>query len=204
MQSSVLRCMTMKKKIVVVDDHDAVRELLCRYLERQPEYEVVGQAGTGLDAIRIFEKTSPNVAISELLLPELCGQEVISQVRRDFPEIRMVIFTGTSDTTMLANALRSEPDGIVHKSERLEILLVALRTVSVGGRFYSPKLNKSVDRSELGSAQALSAREIEVLQSIAGPNGADHAGYHSTRVSFDFPSRRMGRGRLGAVHDFSR
>jgi len=68
---------------------------------------------------------------------------------------------------VLANALRSEPDGIVHKSERLEILLDALRTVSVGGRFYSPKLNKSVDRSELGPGQALSAREIEVMQSIA-------------------------------------
>jgi DNA-binding NarL/FixJ family response regulator len=160
-------CMTMKKKIVIVDDHDAVRELLCRYLERLPEYEVVGQAGTGLDAIRVFKKTSPNVAVIDLLLPQLCGQEVILRVRREFPEMRVVVFTGASDATVLANALRSKPDGIVHKSERLEILLVALRTVSIGGRFYSPKLNKSLDRTELGSAQALSAREIEVMQSIA-------------------------------------
>jgi DNA-binding NarL/FixJ family response regulator len=159
--------MTMKKKIVVVDDHDAVRELLCRYLERLPEYEVVGQAGTGLDAIRVFKKISPNVAIIDVLLPQLCGHEVILRVRREFPEMRVVVFTGASDATVLANVLRSEPDGIVHKSEQLEILLVALRTVSVGGRFYSPKLNKSVDRPEWGSAQALSAREIEVMQSIA-------------------------------------
>ena len=159
--------MTMKKKIVIVDDHDAVRELLCRYLERLPEYEVVGQADTGLDAIRVFRKTSPNIAIIDLLLPQLCGQEVILRVRREFPEIRVVVFTGASEATVLTNALRSEPDGIVHKSERLEILLVALRTVSVGGRFYSPKLNKSVDRSEFGLPQALSAREIEVMQSIA-------------------------------------
>ena len=68
---------------------------------------------------------------------------------------------------MLANALRSEPDGIVHKSEPLEMLLFALRTVSVGGRFFSPKLNQVVDHSELGSTQTLSAREIEVMQSIA-------------------------------------
>ena len=156
----------MKKKIVIIDAYDAVRELLCRYLERLPEYEVVGQARTGLDAIRVFKKTSPNVAIISLLLPQLCGHEVILRVRREFPEMRVVVFTGASDATVLANALRSEPDGIVHKSERLEILLDALRTVSVGGRFYSPKLNKSVDRSELGPAQALSAREIEVMQSI--------------------------------------
>jgi DNA-binding NarL/FixJ family response regulator len=157
----------MKKRIVIVDDHDAVRELLCRFLERLPEYEVVGQAGTGLEAIRLFKNTSPNVAIIELLLPQLCGHEVILRVRREFPKIRIVVFTRASDTSVLANALRSEPDGTVHKSEPLEMLLFALRTVSVGGRFFSPKLNQFVDHSELGSAQTLSAREIEVMQSIA-------------------------------------
>jgi DNA-binding NarL/FixJ family response regulator len=157
----------MKKRIVIVDDHEAVRELLCRFLERSPDYEVVGQAGTGLEAIRLFRNTSANVAIIDLLLPQLCGHEVILRVRREFPEIRIVVFTGASDTSVLANALRSEPDGVVHKSERLEMLLFALNTVSVGGRFFSPKLSHFVDHSELGSAQTLSPREIEVMQSIA-------------------------------------
>jgi len=156
-----------KHTIVIVDHHDAFRELLCCYLERLPEYEVVGEANTGLDAIRMFERTSPNIAIIDPLLPQLCGHEVISRIRREFPEIRVVVFTGTWDATVLANALRSEPDGIVHKSERLEILLVALRTVSIGGRFFSPKLKRSIDYPKVGSAQALSAREIEVMQSIA-------------------------------------
>ncbi len=157
----------MKRRIVIVDDHDAVRELLCRYLERLPEYEVVGVAGTELEAIRVIRKASPHLAIIDLLLPQLCGHEVILRVRKEFPEIRIVVFTSASDASVLASALRSEPDGIVHKSERLEMLLCALRTVSVGGRFFSPKLNQVVDHSELGSTQALSAREIEVMQSIA-------------------------------------
>lgn len=157
----------MKKRIVIVDHHDAIRELLCRFLERLSEYEVVGQAGTGLEGIRLLKETSPNVAIIDLLLPQLCGHEVILRVRREFPEVRILVFTGASDTNVLANALRSEPHGIVHKSEPLEMLLFALRTVSVGGRFFSPRLDLSVDHSELGSAQALSAREIEVMQSIA-------------------------------------
>ena len=157
----------MKRRIVIVDDHDAVRELLCRYLEGLPEYEVVGQAGTGLEAIRVLKKTSPHLAIIDLLLPQLCGHEVISRARREFPEIRIVVFTRASDTSMLARALQSAPDGIVHKSEPLEMLLVALRTVSVGGRFFSPKLNQSFDHSELGSTRTLSAREVEVMQSIA-------------------------------------
>jgi DNA-binding NarL/FixJ family response regulator len=111
--------------------------------------------------------TCINVLIIELVLPELCGHEVISRVRREFPGIRVVVFTGASDTSMLANALRSEPNGFVHKSEPLETLLFALRAASVGGRFFSPKVNHLVAHSELGATHALSAREIEVMQSIA-------------------------------------
>ena len=130
-------------------------------------YRVVGQAGTGLDAIRLFEKTSPNLAIIELHLSQLSGHEVLSRARRKLPGMRIVVFTGISDKIVLTKALQAGPDGIVHKSELLEILLVALRTVSVGGRFFSPKLNHSVDHSEIGPARVLSAREIEVMQSIA-------------------------------------
>jgi two-component system, NarL family, response regulator NreC len=154
---------TMKKKVVVVDRQESVRELLCRYLERSSEYEVVGQAGTGLGAIRLLKRTSANVAIIDLVLPELCGHEVISRLRKEIPKLRIVVFTSVSDTNVLASALRSKPDGFVLKSEPLEILLSALRTVSFGGRFFSPEAN----HSELRRTQALSTREIEVLQSIA-------------------------------------
>jgi NarL family two-component system response regulator YdfI len=103
----------MKKRIVIVDHHVAVRELLCHYLERSPEYEVVGQAGTGLEAVRLLNATFTNVLLIELVLPELCGREVISRVRREIPGIQIVVFTGASDTSMLAKALRSEPNGFV-------------------------------------------------------------------------------------------
>src|SRR6516225_444478 len=102
----------MKTRIVIVDDHEAVRELLYRFLQRLPEYEVVGQATTGLEAIRLFKHTSTHVAIIDLLLPQLSGHEVILRVRREFPNTRTLVFTGASDTSVLANAWRSEPDGI--------------------------------------------------------------------------------------------
>jgi DNA-binding NarL/FixJ family response regulator len=157
----------MKKRIAIVDAQEAVRELLGHYLGRLSEYEVVGQARTGLDAMRLFKETAPNLVIIDLFLPQLCGLEVLSRVRRELPEMRVVIFTETSDTIVLTKALRAGPDGIVHKSEPLEILLFALRMVSVGGRFFSPKLNQSVNDSGFGPAQILSPREIEVMQSIA-------------------------------------
>ena len=157
----------MKKRIAIVDAQEAVRELLSYFLGRLPEYEVVGEARTGFDAMRLFEKTAPNLAIIDLFLPELCGLEVLSRVRREFPETRVVVFTETSDTIVLTKVLRARPDGIVHKSEPLEILLFAVRMVGAGGCFFSPRLNHSVDHSGFGRAQVLSAREIEVMQSIA-------------------------------------
>ena len=159
--------LAMKKRILIIDHHEAVRELLCRYLERSSEYEIAGQAGNGLEALRLIKKASPNIAIIELLLPHLCGHEVILRARKEVPETGMVVFTGACDSSVLANALRSEPDGIVHKSEPLEILLVAVRTVSAGGRFFSPKLNRYANHLKCGPMQALSGREIEVMQSIA-------------------------------------
>ena len=133
---------------------------------RLSEYEVVGQAGTGLDAMRLFKKTSPNLAIIDLFLPQLCGLEILSRVQRELREIRVVVFTETSDTLVMTKALRGGPDGIIHKSEPLETLLVALLMVSARGRFFSPKLNQSVNDCEFGSVRVLSAREIEVMQSL--------------------------------------
>jgi DNA-binding NarL/FixJ family response regulator len=157
----------MKKSVLLVDDHKAVRELLGRYLEGFPEYKVVGQAGTGLEAIALLRKTEPDLAIIDLVLPELCGHEVILRTRKVLAKTRFLVFTGASARSVLVNALRCDPDGLVHKCEPLEVLLTALRVVTAGGRFFSPKLNQYVSHFEWGAVKALSGREIEIMQSIA-------------------------------------
>ena len=150
----------------MVDYHEAVRELTCRYLERL-DYEVIGQAGTGLEAMRLLKKTAPDLAIVDMFLPELCGQEVISRLRRELSETRILVFTAAYDTAVLSSALRGEPNGMVHKSEPLEVLVLALRIVAFGGRFFSPKISQLLRHSRLAPTQALSGREVEVLQSVA-------------------------------------
>jgi DNA-binding NarL/FixJ family response regulator len=157
----------MKKRIIVADVQQAVRELLCNYLDQLPDFQIVGQTDSGLAVIHLCKTTVPDVVVTELSLSQLCGREVILQVRTELPNIRFVVFTEASDPGVLANGLRSRPDGMVHKSEPLELLLHALRTVSGGGRFLSPKLNRSVDDLKLESGQGLSFREIQVMRSIA-------------------------------------
>ncbi len=156
----------MKRTVVIVDDHEAIRELLGRYLEGL-DYEVIGQAGTGFEAMRLFKEAAPHLAILDIFLPELCGQEVISRRRRELPETRILVFTGAYDTAVLSSALRGGPNGMVHKAEPLEILVFALRIVTAGGRFFSPKISQLLSHSQAAPNQALSAREMEVLQSVA-------------------------------------
>ena len=86
------------------------------------------------------------------------------RIRKELPNMRFVVFMTASHPGVLANCLRSKPDGTVHKSEKLENLLNALRKVSVGERFFSPKFSHSV--GEFESRQFLSRREIDVMQSI--------------------------------------
>jgi DNA-binding NarL/FixJ family response regulator len=156
-----------KKRIVIVEEHEALRELLGRYLELLADFEVVGQAGTGFEAMRLFKETAPNLAIINLCLPELCGQQVIVRTRRELPEMRIVVFTGSWNAGVMKNALQAGPHGMVHQAEPLEVLVFALRTVGAGGRFFSPKISRFLGHTELGPRQALSAREMEIMQSIA-------------------------------------
>jgi DNA-binding NarL/FixJ family response regulator len=156
----------MKRTIVIVDDHQAVRDLMGRYLERL-DYEVIGQAGTGLEAMRLLQKAVPDIVIVDLFLPELCGQEVISRLRRELSKARILVFTGAWEAPVLNSAFRGEPNGMVHKTESLEVLDFALRIIGGGGRFFSPKISKLLRLSQSAPTQALSAREMEVLQSVA-------------------------------------
>jgi DNA-binding NarL/FixJ family response regulator len=159
----------MKKKIVIVDDHEAVGELMGRYLTLL-DYAVVGQAKTGFEALRLIKRTAPELAIIDIFLPELCGQEVIARLRRELPEVRIVVFTAAWDASTLTSALRSEPNGMVHKAEPLEVLILALRTVAAGGRFFSPKISQLICSPQSGGDAPnppLSDREMEVLQSVA-------------------------------------
>ena len=122
----------MKIKIVAVDDQEAIRQLLCDYLDRLPDFQVAGQAATGLEAIQVCKTVFPDIVVIELLLPELSGHEVILRVRKELPNTRFVVFTSALDPAVLANGRRSKPDGMIHKSEPIRILLNALRRVSVG------------------------------------------------------------------------
>jgi DNA-binding NarL/FixJ family response regulator len=157
----------MNYRVVLVDDHAAIRDLLRKLFETQHEFNVVGEAENGIDALRVCRKVMPSLVIIDLLLPHLSGAEVIRRLRSDLPKTRVVVFSAAVDEFDIIQVVESRPHGFVRKAEPLSFLLTALRTVSAGGRFFSPAVDRFLDQSIVEQQSRLSDRETEVLQLIA-------------------------------------
>jgi DNA-binding NarL/FixJ family response regulator len=166
----------MKKRIVIVDDHASVRDMLVCVLRRDNMYDVVGEAGTGLQAMELCSRLHPDLVIVDLMLPELCGAEVLRRLRTELPETRTLVYTGTLNELMVAEAMRSRPNGFVEKSDTLAVLRDAMAAVLSGGSFFSQSAARYLHRSLplKGAAGLLTGREREVLQLIAEGKTGKH------------------------------
>jgi len=159
----------MKKRIVIVDDHVSMRDMLMWVLLHEAEYQIIGQAGSGIEAIKVCATCRPDLLILDLVLPCISGTEVLRRVRKELPGTRILIFTGTCSTALMREALLGRPHGYVEKLEGLKVLKQAISTISRGGSYYSAVANRLL--SETAGARPasgdLSRREREILQMIA-------------------------------------
>lgn len=111
-------------RLVLADDHEAIRSLLRSVLQTQG-YEVVGEAGGGLETILVCQRTTPAVVVLDLLMPGLSGPEIIRRLRSKIPVSRVVVFTGAVDDLSLGQAVLARPHGFVKKSDPLNYLFSA-------------------------------------------------------------------------------
>src|SRR4051812_12339609 len=125
----------MKTRVVVVEDHASVRQMMGILLEREGPYERVGEAGTGFDALRTCRKLKPDLVILDLALPELCGLEVMRTLRAEQSRAGFLIYSGAMAGEIIREALRAHPHGFVHKTDQWAVFWEALRTVSAGGTY---------------------------------------------------------------------
>jgi len=159
----------MKKRIVIVDDHVSIRDMLIWILMRDTGYEVIGEAGSGIEAMKVCGACRPDLLILDLVLPCISGTEVLRRVRKELPRTRILIFSGACNPSLIKEALRERPHGYVEKLEGLIILKEAISTIAGGGSYFgavaSNLLSKSEERNP--AQTGLSPREREILQMIA-------------------------------------
>ena len=160
--------------VVLAEDHNIVREGFRSLLKHERDIEVVGEAETGRQAVQLTRKLRPAVVVMDIAMPLLNGLEATRQIRKDFPDTKVVILSAHSDDAYVEQAAALGAAGFLLKQTSSHDLATAIREVHQGKTFFSPSVSKrvkdrrqkSLDRGEKGGNR-LSSREVEVLQLIA-------------------------------------
>ncbi len=156
--------------VLIVDSHVSSSEMLSIVLGRESRYSLADEAKSGSDGLRLFRKYKPQLVISGLEMPEMNGAEMLHQMREENPEIRILIYTGTENRNLIYAGLEMQPQGFVHKSENLELLLQAINLIAhKGGTYISPYATQLIiqKRSESQIEAKLTPQERTILQLIA-------------------------------------
>jgi DNA-binding NarL/FixJ family response regulator len=156
-------------RILLADDHPVVRDGLAAMLATQPDFEVVGEAGTGAEALAEAARLRPDVVLMDLQMPELDGIEAIRRLRATDPSVQVVVLTAFDTDERIVGSLQAGAQGYLLKGAPRAEIFAAIRTVSAGGALIPPvvasKLLRQVREAE--SPDALTARETEVLSLVA-------------------------------------
>ena len=165
----------MTISIFLADDHPVVRRGVRTLLEADPHFTVIGEAGDGLEAVRLIERLRPNVLILDLMIPGLSGLEVLRIVRQRSPQTEVVILSMHSNSAFVAEALKNGAIGYVLKGGEEEHVIRAVHEAAAGRRFLSPPVTERAIDAYIESArtaghdphETLTTREREVLQMAA-------------------------------------
>ena len=151
-------------RIMLVEDHQVVRQGLVALLSTIDDLEVVGSVGDGVEAVETFRDVQPDVTLIDLQLPKLGGVETIRQIRADFPQARFVVLTTFDGDEDIYRALQAGARAYLLKGMPLEELLTTIHAVHSGKLHIPPPVAEKL--AERVSGQHLTTRELSVLERI--------------------------------------
>jgi DNA-binding NarL/FixJ family response regulator len=131
-------------RLLVVDDHEVVREGLVSMLDRRPGFSVVGQAGTVADAVSLAEKLEPDLVVMDVRLPDGSGIEACRDIRAHRPQTRVVMLTSYPDEEAVLAAIVAGASGYLLKQLRARDLVGALESVGQGASLLDPAVTEKV------------------------------------------------------------
>jgi two-component system, NarL family, response regulator NreC len=168
--------MSASIRILIADDHGIVRQGLRSVLSRDPYFEIVGEAASGLEAVALAGKLTPDVLIVDIAMPELNGIDAAAQIHKSNPEIRIIVLSMHSDETYVLRALNAGAKAYLLKDSAEMDLVRAVHAVYRGKPFFSPEIAevlledymRTLQQKKLqDSYDLLTDREKEVLRLLA-------------------------------------
>lgn len=160
------------KRLVIIEDQTAIREMLVEILSLDKNYELVGESGDGQGALALCLSVRPDLLVLDAKLPGLNGVDLLRRLLKQLPKIRVLVFSGHENPIVVREMLEAGALGFVEKTAGLLEFKRGLETVAAGGNYFGPgvaALLRDVvsNPSSSNTADFLTNREREVLQLVA-------------------------------------
>jgi two-component system, NarL family, invasion response regulator UvrY len=161
------------KKILLVDDHNIVRQGLRNLIALESDLEVAGEASSGVEALKLVRSNSYDVVVLDISMPDKNGVDTLHDLRHIAPDLPVLILSGYAEEQYALNLIRSGCKGYLSKDADSEEIIKAIRTIASGKRYISAELaelmsNELSHPSEKLLHETLSDREFQVFFKLAG------------------------------------
>ncbi|MDX1995555.1 MAG: response regulator transcription factor [bacterium] len=157
---------TDKIRVLLVDDHEIVREGLRGFLRMTDDFELIGEAGDGAEAVRFCQSNPPDVILMDLKMPVMDGVEATRQIRANNSAVQVVILTSFDEEDLVQQGLQAGAIGYLLKNTSVRQLIAAIRQAHVGKPMLSPEATEALIQSRIRPPRPtynLKPRELEVL-----------------------------------------
>jgi DNA-binding NarL/FixJ family response regulator len=168
----------MSVKLLLADDHTLMRQGLRHILESQPDFDIVAEANSGIEAVEAAREHKPDVAVVDVAMKELNGIEAAAQILKNSPRTAVVMLSMYSDERYVTRAVKAGARGYVLKNSAGEELIQAIQAVQRGGAFFSPSVSRMfqdgltarIDPAAEDRFDLLTSRERQIYQLLAEGN----------------------------------